>query len=92
MDFTIDEIRLLDEGLDAIEKAASSHDLMGELIGSLMSKDEHASERAARAMEEKRRARESQQEKVILLKAKLIQLKRIAEERAAREIVHEALG
>lgn len=94
MDFTIEELNLLTEGLDAIEKAASSADVMGEIIGGLMSKrtgegDDNFSERASARMEEKRRARQEQQEQVILVKAKLIQLKRKAQDENVRVLLND---
>lgn len=92
--FTTEEIRMLMEGLDAIGKAESSNDMFG-LLFSGMDKDTSPDERATkfeRKMKEKEQSRADRDEKVILLKAKLIQVKQAANENSARLIIEQSIS
>lgn len=92
--FTVQDIDLLMQGLDAITKAESSSDFNTLMIGAMLSKEdaETQAKKFEAKMEQRRRERAERDEQIILVKAKLIQVKRDAREESARLIVEQSLA
>lgn len=77
------EIDMLQQGLDALESSASRDGLFGMMLGTMLAPDKESRDRM---MEERRIEEESKRveqqllrERIVLLKAKLIQMKDVAE-------------
>ena len=76
--FSVEEIEMLMQGLDAIEKSASIGDLMGDLLVSMVARDEEQKrkledERAER-QRQKATAMRVQKMQINILKGKLAQI------------------
>ena len=92
--FTPQDIDTLIQGLDAIKKAELREDFQHMLIGGLLdnSKDpEEYGKKIEREMKAKEMERAERDESLVLLKAKLIQVKRESRDEGARLIVEQAL-
>jgi hypothetical protein len=78
MSLSYEEIELLMEGLDAIQSNALSSRLLGSLIGAAFSKDEEQREEMLDKMspnEEQERDQKLLDERIVLLKAELLQMR-----------------
>jgi hypothetical protein len=90
-DLTDKEIDLLIEGLDAIEHREAMSNTIGALMGNLMCRDDETArlrmeEEIARREEERASAVRARRERVILAKAKLVQIRQAKDkERFVRE-------
>ncbi len=88
-----DDYDLLMEALNALEKKAASDDLIGLSLGMLFSRSETEARQRVEAMTQQREDREAEQrvitERVILLKAKLIQMKQEAVQQAFAEAIRK---
>lgn len=73
------EIDMLQQGLDALESSASHEGLMGMMLGTMLAPDKESRDRLMEErrieMEQKKTEQQRLRERIILLKAKLIQMK-----------------
>ena len=87
--FTIEEIDILIDGVDAWAAKSGSDRIMGTMIGMMFSKDKEeaikVAEKEKAAAKNAEAAEKRRKEQAILLKAKLIQLKDSEEIKAAIE-------
>lgn len=71
-----DDIQMLMEALDALEKQAGKDGFMGAMLGLMLSKDkEEANRHAEQEMKEAEEKTAAIKDRIILLKAKLIMMK-----------------